>query len=210
MKRLLRWSAATAGLVLLGMLLITAQGLKNFNLKALSQLNSLTQVVTGQGLGMGVQLHQHWTVECVRAGQIIWTESYDNLVVTTGLNKYLDATLKTGLAAPAWYVGLKNSGTVVAGDTMASHSGWTVNSTFSNATLPAFTPGTVSAGSVDNSASKAVFNINGSTTIYGAYLTDNSAVGGATGTLLGAGDFGSSRAVISGDTLNVTITCSIS
>lgn len=197
----------TALVLALGLLLSPAHAI---DVKSQSNLAQTAAVSTGGGQHLPVHLKQHWKVECVRQGQVIWVEEYDNIVVTTGLNKYLDATLKTGLASPAWYVGLKNTGTVVAGDTMASHSGWTLNSTFSNATLPAFTPGTISAGSVDNSASKAVFNINGTTTIYGAYFTDNSAKDGATGILLGAGDFGSPRAVISGDTLNVTITCSIS
>lgn len=162
-----------------------------------------------QDVKMKSILNHHFKVECVRAGKLIWTEEFDNLVVTEGRNKYLDATLKTGLASPAWYVGLKNSGTIVAGDTMASHSGWTENVTYSNATRPAWTPGTISGGSVDNSASRAVFNINGSTTIYGAFMTDNSTKSGTSGTLLGGNDFSASRSVISGDTLNVTVTCSM-
>ncbi len=161
-------------------------------------------------MNLAVKINQHYKVECRdKTGRLKWLEEFDNLVVTVGLNKYLDATLKTGLASPAWYVGLKNTGAVVAGDTMASHAGWTENTTYSNATRPAFTPGTISGGSVDNSGAKAAFNINGSTTIYGAFMADNNTKGGSTGTLLGGGDFGAARAVENGDTLNVTITCSL-
>ena len=135
-----------------------------------------------------------------------WKEYFKNIVVTTGLNKLLDATIKTGLTSPAWYVGLKGTGSMVAGDTMGSHAGWSELTPYSNATRPAFTPGTIASGAVDNSASKAVFTINGTSTIYGAFLSDNNTKGGTTGILYGGGDFGASRAVVNGDTLNVTLT----
>jgi hypothetical protein len=135
-----------------------------------------------------------------------WKDEFWNIVVTAGLNKLLDATIKSGLASPAWYVGLKGTGSMVAGDTMGSHSGWSEIAPYSNANRPTYTPGSISGGSVDNSASKAVFNINGSSTVYGCFLTDNNTVSGSSGTLYGGGDFGASRAVINGDTLNITIT----
>lgn len=135
-----------------------------------------------------------------------WKDRFDNIVVTAGLNKLLDATFKTGLASPTWFVGLKGTGSMIAADTMGTHSGWSEIAPYSNGTRPAFTPGSISAGAVDNTAAKAVFNINGTSTVYGSFLTDNSTVSGTTGTLYGGGDFGSSRAVINGDTLNITVT----
>lgn len=160
----------------------------------------------------GATIRHRYKVECFEyaGGPRVWCEEFDNLVTTAGLNKYLDATLKTGLASPLWYVGLKNTGTVVLADTMASHGGWTTNTTYSTTPNPAWTPGSVAAGSVDNSGSVAVFTMNGTTTIYGAFLTDNSTVGASTGILLGAGDFGTPQPVISGNVLNVTITASLS
>jgi hypothetical protein len=160
-----------------------------------------------------VECWDHWIRDC--AGNLLrrrakpklrWRDSFWNIVVTVGLNKLLDATFKTGLTSPAWYVGLKGTGSMIAGDTMASHAGWSELTPYSDGTRPAFTPGSISAGSVDNSASKAVFNINGSSTIYGCFLVDNNTKGGTTGTLYGGGDFGASRSVINGDTLNVTVT----
>jgi len=138
-----------------------------------------------------------------------WKETFNNIVVTAGLNKLLDATIKTGSASPTWYVGLKGSGSIVAADTMASHAGWSELTPFSNANRPTYTPGTIASGAVDNSASKAVFNINASSTIYGAFLVDNNTKGGTTGTLYGGGDFASSRPVVNGDTLNITGTLTI-
>jgi len=52
--------------------------------------------------------------------------------------------------------------------------------------------------------------MNASITIYGAFMSDSSTKGGATGILYGAGDFAGSRAVQNGDTLNVQITASVS
>ena len=156
------------------------------------------------------KVENHYKVECFdKHGNLKWVEEFDNLVVTAGLNAALTATLKTIPSSVSWYVGLKGTGSVVAADTMASHAGWSTITPYSNATDPAWTPGSVSAGSVDNSASKAVFNINASTTVYGCFLKDSSTKGAATGTLYGGGDFSASRAVVSGDTLNVTVTCSM-
>ena len=172
--------------------------------------NLLQRLFARFRIGLPVRFGTHYQVECFGPdGVLKWVEEFDNLVVTAGLNKYLDATLKTGLASPAWYVGLvDNAGWTgyAAGDTMASHTGWAESTAYSNATRPAFTPGTISGGSVDNSAAKAQFNINASATIRGAFMADNSTKGGTTDTLLGEGDFSASRSVQNGDTLNVTVT----
>lgn len=172
-------------------------------------------------ISAGVLHKNNYVVECwdrwvrTKTGRILrerkrpilkWRDGFQNIVVTTGLNILLDSTIKTGVSSPAWYVGLKGMGTMVAADTMASHGGWSELTPYSDANRPTYTTGTISSGSVDNSASKAVFNINGSSTIYGCFLANNNTKGGTTGTLYGGGDFGSSRAVVNGDTLNVTVT----
>jgi len=51
-----------------------------------------------------------------------------------------------------------------------------------------------------------VFTINGTATVAGAFITSSNTKSGTTGTLYGAVDFSSSRSVISGDTLTVTVT----
>ncbi len=159
------------------------------------------------------QLHTHYRVECIGAdGKIKWVEEFDNLVVDAGLNDSLDKHLKGSAYTAAWYVGLTGATpSPAAGDTMSSHAGWTDDTTYSNATRPALTLGTVSGKSVDNSASKASFNINGSATIGGAFVVSNSTKGGTTGVLYGVGAFtGGNRSVVSGDTLTVTVTCTAS
>ena len=63
--------------------------------------------------------------------------------------------------------------------------------------------GAASSGSMTNGTS-VDFTINATATIAGAFL--NTAATGTSGTLYGVVDFSSSRAVISGDTLQVTVT----
>jgi hypothetical protein len=148
-----------------------------------------------------------YDVECYDSnGNLKWQDSFHNLVVTAGLNHLLDATFKTGVSTPLWYVGLKGSGTVLATDTMASHSTWSELVPYSNSNRPAFNPGTISGGAVDNSANKAVFDINATATIFGCFLTNNNTKSGTTGILYGGGDFASSRSVANGDTLSITVT----
>lgn len=153
-----------------------------------------------------VAIEHTWEVECVRNGEIVWTEKFDNIVVTAGLNKYLDATLKTGLATPLWYVGLKDTGTPDPGDTMANHATWAEIDNYTG-DRQAWTPGVISAGSVSNTGAKAVFPVSGDDTLYGAFLCDAATGSGAGVTLLGVGDFLAPRPTLTGDTLNVTVTC---
>jgi hypothetical protein len=157
-----------------------------------------------------VQAKTIYQVECFGPdGKLKWRDGFENLVVTEGLNELLDRLCKNIPGSVAWYVGLKGTGTVSATDTMASHAGWSELVPYSDATRPPFNPGTISGGSVDNSASKAVFNINGSATVAGCLLSDDNTKSGTSGTLYGAGDFAASRDVQSGDTLNVQVTLQV-
>lgn len=183
----------------------------NLTVKSKGVVGAAASLEMNAGIGLNLRVKHHFKIECVRDGKVVWTEEFDNMVVTAGAAKYLDATLKTGLASPLWYVGLKDAGTPVIADTMASHASWATLTVYSNATDPAWTPGTItgtSTVSIDNSAAKAVFNINAADDVYGAFLKDNNTKGGTTGTLLGVGDFTAARGVQSGDTLNVTCTAS--
>lgn len=164
------------------------------------------------GAAMGVSVGTHYLVECFdKDGNLKWADEFNNLVVTTGLNWLLDKTFKGSGWTAAHYVGLTaGSPTFAAGNTMASHAGWTEEQTYSEANRQTLTLGTVSAGSVNNSASKAVFSINGTATVGGAFVCDNNTKGGSTGTLYGGGAFSEgNRSVVNGDTLNVTITLSV-
>lgn len=159
---------------------------------------------------LGVHMRTRYEVECYdKDGNLRWREEFENLVTTVGKNKLLTNLLSGGSGATQ-YVGLKGTGTALAADTMASHASWLelggAQPAFSESARQAFVPGAVAAGSVDNTASKAVFTIDATVTIYGAFLVDSSTLDGTTGTLYGVGDFASSRSVFSGDTVNVALT----
>jgi hypothetical protein len=92
---------------------------------------------------------------------------------------------------------------------MSSHAGWTEVTDYTEATRPAATFAAATNANpsvVTNTASKAVFSINGTTTVGGAFLTSNNTKSGTTGTLFSAADFQApgDRSVVSGDVLNVT------
>lgn len=150
-------------------------------------------------------------------GNIKWQAESKNLVVNAGL-AYMAGTALTSVAQiTTWYIGLYGAGasnTPAAGDTMSSHAGWTEVIAYSNATRVSasfVTATTANPSVVTNTASPAVFNINGTTTVGGAFLTSGSAKSGTTGTLFSAADFGSpgDRSVVNGDTLSVTYTFSL-
>lgn len=146
-----------------------------------------------------------FTVECYGAdGRLKWRDSFHNLVTNVGLQYLLDAGLLGGAQVSTWYVGLTDgTPTVAAGDTMASHAGWTEVTAYSEATRPAYSASR-SGQTVSNSATKATFSVNATATVGGAFLASDSTKGGTAGTLLCAGAFsGGDKAVANGDTLNV-------
>lgn len=156
-----------------------------------------------------------YRMECVGAdGQVKWVAECPNLVVNVGLQD-MNAKYFSGSAYTAtWFIGLYGAGasnTPAAGDTAASHAGWTEVVPYSNATRPTATFGTATTADpsvISNSASPAAFTINATQTVGGAFLISNSTKSGTTGILFSASDFQSpgDRAVVSGDTLNVTYT----
>ena len=160
-----------------------------------------------------------YTVECYdKDGNLKWTAESKNLVVNAGL-QYMAGSALTGTSPiTTWYLGLYGSGSTnnpAAGDTMSSHAGWTEVTAYSESTRPTatFAAATLANPSVvTNTASKAVFTINGTTVVGGAFLTSNNTKGGTTGTLFSAADFGSpgDRSVVSGDILNVSYSFSLS
>ena len=150
-------------------------------------------------------------------GNLKWEAQSKNLVVNVGLAYMAGSALTSVTAITSWYIGLYGAGasnTPAAADTMSSHAGWTEVVAYSNATRVAatFVTATTANPSVaTNTASPAVFNINGTTTVGGAFLTSGSAKSGTAGTLFSAADFGSpgDRSVVNSDTLSVTYTFSL-
>ena len=138
-------------------------------------------------------------------GKEKWRERIHNLVTTEGKNDIIDKYFKGSSYTAAWYLGLKGTGSAAAGDTLASHSGWSEVTPYSG-NRPAITWGSTSGGS--NTASAVSISINATATVAGAFIASVNT--GTSGKLYSAGDFAASRSVASGDTLNVTPTVSVS
>lgn len=148
-----------------------------------------------------------YKVECFDSnGNKKWEETFENTVTTEGKNSVLDVYFDAATAITTWYLGLKGTGSAAAGDTLASHAGWSEVTPYSG-NRPSITWGEPSSASL--AASSAVsYTINATATVAGAFIC--SAASGTTGTLYSAGDFAASKSVTSGDTLNVTPTVSFS
>jgi hypothetical protein len=189
-----------------------------FNDKVKSQDVAASSLIAGGSAAESASAKGVYKVQCHDAqGNLKWEADAPNLVVNEGLQdmnaKYFTGTTYTA----AWYLGLYGAGasnTPAAGDTMASHAGWTEVVAYSQATRPACTfgtPTTANPSVATNSASPATFSINGTTTVGGAFLTSNNTKSGTTGILFSAADFSApgDRSVVSGDTLSVTYTLSL-
>ena len=141
-------------------------------------------------------------IECFDSkGNLKWEEDIHNTVVTAGKTDIIDKYFKGAAYTAAWYLGLKGVGAIVAGDTLASHAGWSEVTPYAG-NRPAITFGVTAAGS--NTASQVSYSINATQTVAGAFIC--SVASGTAGTLYSASDFAASRSVVSGDVLNVTPT----
>lgn len=184
------------------------------NSKAKSTDKVFVEAAAGGASQEGARGGGVFFVECYdKEGNLKWKEESKNLVVNVGLKDMNDKYFSGSSYTATWYLGLitgPGAGTTIAAaDTMSSHAGWTEDTAYSQSTRPACTFGaatTADPSVISNSSSVAVFSINGTTTIAGAFLTSNNTKGGTTGVLFSASDFQSpgDRAVVSGDTLNIT------
>ena len=184
------------------------------NNKAKSTDKVFSEVLGGGASQEGARGGGVYFFECYdKDGNLKWKDEAKNLVVNVGLKDMNDKYFSGSTYTAAWYLGLitgPGAGTTIsASDTMSSHVGWTENTSYSQSTRPACSFGaatTADPSVISNSSSVAVFSINGTATIAGAFLTSNNTKGGTTGILFSASDFQSpgDRAVVSGDTLNAT------
>jgi hypothetical protein len=168
-------------------------------------------VARKEGFVEGLSSGGVFTVTCIdKDGNEKWVDIAPNLVVNTGLQS-MNTQFFTGSAyTAAWYIGLVNgtsaSTTFSGGDTLASHAGWSENSSYSGTRKAAsFGAATLADPSnINNSASSASFTMNATANIAGAFLCN--VTSGTTGLLFSAADFQSpgDRSVVSGDVLNVT------
>jgi hypothetical protein len=137
-------------------------------------------------------------------------------VVNQGLQDMNTQYFKGSTYTAGFFLGLvtgPGSGTAyAAGDTLASHIGWTEFTNYSGS-RKAVTFGTATTADpsvISNSASPSQFSITGGGgTVAGAFLC--TVASGTSGVLFSEADFQSpgDRVVVAGDTLNVTYTFSL-
>jgi hypothetical protein len=179
----------------------------------LETLNSQDKLSCGIGKGESMKENEmsaigKYHVECVGAdGVVKWTEDFDNLVTTEGKNYLLDVGLRAQAQLTAWYVGLKSTGAAVAGDTLPTHASWTEVTPYAGNRL-ALTVASAAAAGVLSSSSATSYSINATNTVFGCFICSVNT--GTSGKLYSAGDFGASKAVSSGDTLNVSYSTTLS
>lgn len=152
------------------------------------------------------------TLQHFRKNQLIGVYQGLNDITNVGKNKIFDVMFNdaTPIANASWFIGLVNNSGFSAfagGDTMSSHSGWTEFTTYSQSTRVAWGSGAASGQSVTN-ASPATFDITGSGTVHGVFITSVSTKSGTTGTLWATAAFGADVPVTNGDQLKITYTVS--
>jgi hypothetical protein len=193
----------------------------------MEQVNANSVVTSGistaSDMGEMLQARGVYTAQCFDSnGNLKWEDTYTNLVTTVGKNDLLDKYLAGSAYTAAWYLGLVDGGTTptyAAGDTLASHSGWTeiatgTGYTYSGSSTNRATAtfGAASAGTKATGAT--AFAITATLTIAGTLLCATQARGtasnGGGGILYSVGSFtGGNKSVASGDTLNVTYTAQV-
>lgn len=151
-------------------------------------------------------------VEHVRDGNVIGTYDFPNDITNEGKNLLFEVMFHDGtaIASSAWSIGLiSNSGysALAAGDTMASHSGWTEATGYNQSTRVAWGAGAAASQSITN-ASPATFDLNATATIKGIFITSQNTKSGTTGKLWATALFSADVPVSSGDQLRVTYTVS--
>jgi hypothetical protein len=169
-------------------------------------------VVRNRPVADKLPLRGRFKVEHIRDGKVIGTYDFPNDITNEGKNTLFEIMFHDGtqIASSAWCSGLiSNSGYsgLAAGDTMASHSGWTEATGYTQANRVAWGPGAAASQSITN-ASPMTFDINATATIKGIFITNQNTKGGTSGKLWATALFAADVPVSNGDQLRVTYTVS--
>lgn len=176
--------------------------------------DELSAVIERHGTNLPdiMQLQGVYDFEVLREGKIVLAGQTKNAVCTVGKNSLLDVYFRNQSQLATWYFGLVDSSGFTAfaptTDTMSSHAGWTESVAYSDSTRQAWSPGAASGASITN-GTVATFNINGTATLQGGFITSGSAKSGTSGILWSEAAFsGGTVGVVNGDALRLTYTLS--
>lgn len=146
---------------------------------------------------------EHW-----REGQMIGKYEIDNDITNEGKNLIFDVMFNSTSQITLWYIGLINLtsfSALAAGDTMSSHSGWVEFTTYSQANRVQWTSGASASQSVTN-GTPATFDMSGTGTVKGIFITSSNTKSGTTGKLWSTALFSADVPVVNGDQLKITYT----
>lgn len=152
-----------------------------------------------------------FSVQHVRAGEIIGEYECHNAIVNEGMNDLLDVVFNGGTQVALWYIGLVDNDGFSSfnnADTAAQINGtnnWGELTSYTEGTRPQWTVGSPSGRSITN-ASTVDFSINATETVHGIFIVSDDTKAGTGGELWSTAAFGSNVSVQSGDTLKITYT----
>lgn len=134
-----------------------------------------------------------------------------NIVTLQGKNALNDIMFHAATQITAWFVAIFNTNTTCVNTMTYAVPVYTESSDYTEATRPAWVEGASSSQIITNTASRAVFTMNGTTTIYGCGLvgggtsaaTKSDVAGG--GTLYSASKFDAAKSVVATNVLSVGI-----
>ena len=156
-----------------------------------------------------------WAFEQWRKGELINKWEQKNVNTNEGINHLLNVGFVGATHITAWYIGLfENNYTPLITNTYAV-PGFTESSAYTEGVRQVFTGATSTGNVMTNSANKAVFTINASKTLYGAFLCGggsnpsviaNTAGGG---TLFASSQFLAPLSVVSTDSIRISCTITL-
>lgn len=167
----------------------------------------------------------NYTAVCTDCeGNVVWSEEFRNLLTATGKAFQMQSALNGSSYTAAQFMGLISSASfsaVAAADTMASHAGW-LEGGLANAptyTAPRKTAAFSAAAAVGNTGTIALsaglaFVFTGTGTVQGAFICAGtgatSTIDNTAGTLYSAGTLSAAQPVISGNTLTISYSGTLS
>jgi hypothetical protein len=182
------------------------------NFKIKDRIDALLMRMAASIMRFKIVATYEW--ECYdKFGNLKWRDCNHNICTDEGLNRLLDVMFHGTTQIATWYIGLFESDTTPAAGTTYATPVFTESTAYDEATRPAFNEAAASSKVTTNSANKAVFTMNDTKTIYGAFLcgggTDPNTKGDTAGggVIFNAAQFASgSKSVVDDDVLNVTVT----
>lgn len=155
----------------------------------------------------GVRLGGVANFKIRRNGEIIDEWEEHNIVTDQGINHILGASLANRSQITAWYIGLLDNYTPVAGSTMTNFGANEIT-TYDEAARQAWTlpAADVTGKSVTNSASTATFTISATDDVYGIFIASSSTKSETASTSLAGILFSAAKSLVDDDELIITYT----